>query len=182
MHLDILKNPKAKKLEELEAVRPTSLLVFIVDRVLSDFTGTQPDLVDTYWEFFDLMNMNAIRDNKDRQEAAIYAFTIVTIIFLPISTVASVFGMNTNDIRNMAQNQWLFWAAALPLTTIVIVVSLIAAGIIPWTFVRKDRAALATAQAEVSEVKMVRPFISTRNTGGVRNRYPSRVREQPKVN
>jgi hypothetical protein len=58
MHLEILKNPKAKKLEELEAVRPTSLLVFIVDRILSDFTGTQPDLVDTYWEYFDLLVLN----------------------------------------------------------------------------------------------------------------------------
>jgi hypothetical protein len=118
--------------------------------------------------------MNAIRDNKDRQEAAIYAFTIVTIIFLPISTVASVFGMNTYDIRNMGQSQWLFWATALPLTTIVIVVSLIAAGIIPWTFVRKDRAALVKAQAEVSEVRIGRPFTRTRNTRDVRIHYPRR--------
>ncbi|KAI9740615.1 MAG: hypothetical protein M1834_005196 [Cirrosporium novae-zelandiae] len=55
--------------------------------------------------------------NKDRQENAIYAFTVVTVIFLPLSTVASILGMNTR--------QWVFWAVALPLTIIVIGLCLI---------------------------------------------------------
>jgi hypothetical protein len=117
--------------------------------------------------------MNAIRDNKDRQEAAIYAFTIVTIIFLPISTVASVFGMNTNDVRNMGQSQWLFWAVALPLTTLVIVVSLFAAGIIPWPlwpFGWSDRQALVRARAEVSEPKMLPVMRASTGFTGVRRR------------
>ena len=66
--------------------------------------------------------------NKDRQDSAIYAFTIVTIIFLPLSTVAGILGMNTNDVRNMHINQWVFWATALPLTVIVITLCLIWAG------------------------------------------------------
>ncbi|KAF5700260.1 hypothetical protein FGLOB1_10898 [Fusarium globosum] len=37
---------------------------------------------------------------RDRQERAIYAFTLVTIIFLPISAVSSIFGMNTTDVRD----------------------------------------------------------------------------------
>jgi hypothetical protein len=117
--------------------------------------------------------MNAIRDNKDRQEAAIYAFTIVTIIFLPISTVASVFGMNTNDVRNMGQSQWLFWAVALPLTTIVIVVSLFAAGIIPgplWPLSWSNRGILVRAEAEVSETKMLPVKIRSPSQIGVRRR------------
>lgn len=77
-----------------------------------------------------------MRYNKNKQEAAIYIFTIVTIIFLPISTVASVLGMNTNDIRNMDEKQWLFWATALPLTAVVIIISLFAAGILAWPFTR----------------------------------------------
>jgi hypothetical protein len=77
-------------------------------------------------------NADAIRHNKDKQEGAIYVFTIVTVIFLPISTVASVLGMNTNDIRNMEKTQWVFWAAAVPLTAVIIVVSLFAAGIFVW--------------------------------------------------
>lgn len=81
-----------------------------------------------------MQNEEIIRHNKDRQEAAIYTFTIVTIIFLPISTVASVMGMNTKDIRNMGETQWLFWTVALPLTAIVIILSLFAAGIFTWPF------------------------------------------------
>lgn len=61
---------------------------------------------------------------KDRQENAIYAFTIVTIIFLPISAISSIFGMNTNDVRNMASNQWLYWAVAVPITLLVILIGL----------------------------------------------------------
>ncbi|KAH6668177.1 hypothetical protein B0J14DRAFT_600005 [Halenospora varia] len=73
-------------------------------------------------------NLQKIDYNKDRQEAAIYAFTIVTIIFLPLSTVASILGMNVNDVRNMELNQWVFWATALPLAVVIIVLCLIWAG------------------------------------------------------
>ncbi|THV45025.1 hypothetical protein BGAL_0541g00030 [Botrytis galanthina] len=69
-------------------------------------------------------NLEVINTNKDRQENAIYIFTIVTIIFLPLSTVASILGMNTNDVRNMEFTQWIFWAVALPLTVIIIALCL----------------------------------------------------------
>ncbi|KAH6898806.1 hypothetical protein B0T10DRAFT_120301 [Thelonectria olida] len=61
---------------------------------------------------------------KDRQENAIFAFTIVTIIFLPISTVSSIFGMNTTDVRDMESSQWLYWVVAIPLTLSVILMGL----------------------------------------------------------
>ncbi|KAL7805594.1 hypothetical protein V8C26DRAFT_424604 [Trichoderma gracile] len=61
---------------------------------------------------------------KDKQENAIYAFTLVTIIFLPLSAISSIFGMNTNDIRNMDFDQWLYWAVALPVTIIIIIAGL----------------------------------------------------------
>ncbi|KAF4628859.1 hypothetical protein G7Y89_g9299 [Cudoniella acicularis] len=73
-------------------------------------------------------NIQKIDYSKDRQEAAIYAFTIVTIIFLPLSTVAGILGMNTNDVRNMDFDQWVFWATALPLTVIILVLCLVWAG------------------------------------------------------
>ena len=73
-------------------------------------------------------NIQMIDSNKDRQETALYAFTIVTIVFLPLSTVAGILGMNVNDIRNMDQKQWVFWATALPLTAIIITLCLIWAG------------------------------------------------------
>ncbi|KAI4251898.1 MAG: hypothetical protein LQ352_004583 [Teloschistes flavicans] len=69
-------------------------------------------------------NLLRIESNRDRQEAAILVFTVVTIIFLPLSFVSSFFGMNVNDIRSMGRSQWIFWASALPLTAIVAGVSL----------------------------------------------------------
>ncbi|KAJ4287188.1 hypothetical protein N0V90_012586 [Kalmusia sp. IMI 367209] len=62
---------------------------------------------------------------KNRQENAIYAFTIVTVVFLPLSFVCSFLGMNTTGIRDMDSGQWVFWASALPLTFIVILLALL---------------------------------------------------------
>ncbi|KAF3055618.1 hypothetical protein GL218_06953 [Daldinia childiae] len=72
----------------------------------------------------EIMNANKIEVTKDRQEAAVYAFTMVTIIFLPLSTISSIFGMNSSDVRDMDLGQWAYWAAALPTTIAVIIMGL----------------------------------------------------------
>ncbi|KIW04099.1 uncharacterized protein PV09_04914 [Verruconis gallopava] len=51
---------------------------------------------------------------------AILVFTIVTIIFLPLSFVSSFFGMNTIDIRNMTASQSVFWIVSCSLTVCVV--------------------------------------------------------------
>ncbi|KDN67583.1 hypothetical protein CSUB01_03637 [Colletotrichum sublineola] len=65
-------------------------------------------------------NQNRAQTRKDYHDEAVYAFTIVTVIFLPLSTVASIFGMNTTDIRDIEFSQWLYWATAIPVTAVVI--------------------------------------------------------------
>ena len=55
----------------------------------------------------------------------ILVFTIVTIVFLPLSFVTSLLGMNTVDIRNSNSTQALFWAISLPLTAVVVALSLL---------------------------------------------------------
>ena len=55
----------------------------------------------------------------------ILVFTIVTIVFLPLSFVTSLLGMNTVDIRNSDSSQALFWAISLPLTTVIVALSLL---------------------------------------------------------
>ncbi|KAK3326122.1 hypothetical protein B0H66DRAFT_600258 [Apodospora peruviana] len=50
----------------------------------------------------------------------IFVFTIVTIIFPPLSSSTSYLSMNTNDIRDMENGQWLLWAIEGPLTAIVL--------------------------------------------------------------
>jgi hypothetical protein len=54
--------------------------------------------------------------NEEDHGKAILVFTVVTVIFLPLSFVTSYLGMNTSDIRDMDNKQSLFWEIALPLT------------------------------------------------------------------
>lgn len=48
-HQDLMKDPKAKNIEQLEAMLPNSLLAVIVGHIMTDLTGTRPDVVETYW-------------------------------------------------------------------------------------------------------------------------------------
>ncbi|KAF1933281.1 uncharacterized protein M421DRAFT_415626 [Didymella exigua CBS 183.55] len=54
--------------------------------------------------------------NEEDHGKAIMVFTIVTVIFLPLSFVTSFLGMNTTDIRDMDSSSTLFWVIAIPLT------------------------------------------------------------------
>jgi hypothetical protein len=58
--------------------------------------------------------------NEEDHGKAIMVFTVVTVVFLPLSFVTSYFGMNTADIRNMNQKQSLFWSVAIPLTLVTV--------------------------------------------------------------
>ncbi|EUC43601.1 hypothetical protein COCMIDRAFT_27933 [Bipolaris oryzae ATCC 44560] len=58
--------------------------------------------------------------NDEDHGKAIMAFTVVTVIFLPLSFATSYFGMNTVDIRDMNQKQAIFWIVAIPLTVVTV--------------------------------------------------------------
>ncbi|GAB1206161.1 hypothetical protein APSETT445_004843 [Aspergillus pseudonomiae] len=64
---------------------------------------------------------------QDNNSKAILVFTIVTVVFLPMSFMTSYLGMNTSDIRNTDRNQWLFWAIAAPLTLFIVGVCMVVA-------------------------------------------------------
>jgi Mg2+ and Co2+ transporter CorA len=70
-------------------------------------------------------NKTSIEINDDDHGKAIRVFTVVTLVFLPMSFVASFMGMNTSDIRNQTANQSLFWIVALPLTAVVVILALV---------------------------------------------------------
>ncbi|KAL8700997.1 MAG: hypothetical protein Q9224_000709 [Gallowayella concinna] len=61
------------------------------------------------------------------QGKAVMVFTIVTVIFLPLSFVSSYFGMNTADVRELRQGQWIFWAVGGSVTFSTVVVALLVA-------------------------------------------------------
>ena len=68
--------------------------------------------------------MKHVEAINDRHEAAIVVLTAVTVIFLPLSFISSVFGMNTADIRHMSRGQSIFWVSAIPIALAVIGLSL----------------------------------------------------------
>lgn len=75
----------------------------------------------------------------ENNNKAVLVFTIVTIIFLPLSVVTSFFGMNVSDIRDMKQGQSLFWAIGLGFTAVVVLVAVLVAffGARLWTAVAR---------------------------------------------
>ena len=86
----------------------------------------------------------------ERQNQSILVFTIITVIFLPLSFFTSYFGqysklvtrlsnlemiplatitdlwpgMNTRDIRDTDFRQWFFWAIAAPISVFIIAFAL----------------------------------------------------------
>ncbi|KAH8689136.1 hypothetical protein BGW36DRAFT_77825 [Talaromyces proteolyticus] len=109
---------------------PGGFREFLVRDLLSGIASRKRRFDEMSDEGSDLAkwNLDQIDTNRDRQDSAIYVFTVVTVIFLPLSTVAGILGMNTNDVRNMDVNQWVFWVVALPLTLIIIFAGLVATG------------------------------------------------------
>ncbi|KXX76191.1 Magnesium transport protein CorA [Madurella mycetomatis] len=55
---------------------------------------------------------------------AIRVFTMVTVLFLPMTFVSGFFGMNTVDIRDIGATQSLYWTIAVPVTIVVLAIAL----------------------------------------------------------
>ncbi|KAI1327452.1 hypothetical protein F5Y16DRAFT_372060 [Xylariaceae sp. FL0255] len=91
----------------------------IIEQQLAEFNQFKRKAIALQQE-----NTHKTETRKDYHDQAVYAFTIVTVIFLPLSAVSSIFGMNTSDIRNLEQGQYLYWATAVPVTLGVILIGL----------------------------------------------------------
>ena len=68
-----------------------------------------------------------INIKAEDKNVAIFIFTVVTVVFLPLSFVTSYLGMNTSDIRDMEQGQWLFWAIGGAVTIVTLLVACVLA-------------------------------------------------------
>ncbi|KAF3762955.1 putative Mg2+ transporter [Cryphonectria parasitica EP155] len=114
----------------LASTDPGGYRVLLLNECLQFLAGRDRDFAGFrgWASFLEKVNRNKIDTTKDRHDNAIYAFTIVTIIFLPLSAVASIFGMNTSDVRNMDGGQWVYWAVAVPVTAVVIFLGLLWTG------------------------------------------------------
>lgn len=63
---------------------------------------------------------NGVEVRQEDQGKAILVFTIMTVVFMPLSFVTGYFGMNTEDIRDMGSSQALFWTVSIPFTVVII--------------------------------------------------------------
>ncbi|KZF19587.1 hypothetical protein L228DRAFT_250628 [Xylona heveae TC161] len=101
---------------------PIIHLTELLDRELADLADLRESSGQLVNRTIQLVNMRQEDHGK-----AILVFTVVTLIFLPLSFVTSYFGMNTSDIRDMAAGQGIFWAVAGTVTLLVVASSLFVA-------------------------------------------------------
>ncbi|KXX79338.1 hypothetical protein MMYC01_204552 [Madurella mycetomatis] len=115
---------------KLAPTDPDGYRVLLLNECLHFLAGRERDFSGFrgWASLLSRVNRNKIDTTKDRHDNAIYAFTIVTIIFLPLSAISSIFGMNTSDIRDMDLGQSAYWAVALPVTALVIFLGLLWTG------------------------------------------------------
>lgn len=101
---------------------PSSVLTDPMTQLVENLHRELTDLHDLRDNSNNLVNrtIQLVNIRLEDHGKAILVFTIVTIVFLPLSFVSSFFGMNVRDIRNLEQSQWLFWAVASA-TTIAVV-------------------------------------------------------------
>jgi hypothetical protein len=98
---------------------------------------------------------------EEDNSKAIFIFTVVAAIFLPLSFVTSYLGMNTIDIRDMNNSQSTFWAVAVPVTVGVVTLAVLAAykGDLAreWLFERRNlfaRPALASSRLRANDDRL----------------------------
>jgi hypothetical protein len=117
--------PKAKPFKPYTATNISNPFATILDnlnREHSDLRELRDNTSNLVNRTVQLVNIRLEDHGK-----AIMVFTIVTIVFLPLSFVSSFFGMNTIDIREMNNTQSVFWIVAGTLTTVIVGVALLIA-------------------------------------------------------
>lgn len=87
-------------------------------QLLENLQREYADLVDLRENTNALINrtIQLVNIRLEDHGKAILVFTIVTMIFLPLSFISSFFGMNFSDIRDMDNTSHLFWIVAGSLT------------------------------------------------------------------
>ena len=135
--LDIIKKTLRQQHDTLREFKSTitvtygvgSLSVSILDRILESISNRIEDFheLQSQAETARFLAAQSISLKAESNNKAIIVFTVVTIIFLPLSFVTSYLGMNTSDLRDMKSGQTLFWAIGAPVAFVVLSAALVAA-------------------------------------------------------
>ena len=120
-----------------EKIEKPMLNVCLVENPLPCLHYNNKDLQDQISKTTQVLRYN-IEIAEEGNTKAIRVFTLVTIIFLPLSFISSVFGMNTVDIRDTNNTQGVFWIIAIPITALIGGLSLLIAyrGTQMWSWLR----------------------------------------------
>ena len=70
-----------------------------------------------------IQNVQLIETQQDANSRAILIFTLITVLFVPLSFVAGFFGMNVAGINPTTSTTMHFWAVAFPLTGAIVLLS-----------------------------------------------------------
>jgi Mg2+ and Co2+ transporter CorA len=72
-----------------------------------------------------VQNVQLVETLQDDSNKAILMFTIVAVIFLPLSFVSGYFGMNFPDLTGTKKHSSHFWTIAAPLTSGILILCVI---------------------------------------------------------
>ncbi|KAL8865736.1 MAG: hypothetical protein Q9198_009184 [Flavoplaca austrocitrina] len=72
-----------------------------------------------------VQNVQLVETFADDNSRALFVFTFITVLFLPLSFVAGFFGMNLDGIADTESRVTLFWYTALPLTAGILIMCIL---------------------------------------------------------
>ncbi|KAL9041594.1 MAG: hypothetical protein Q9180_001180 [Flavoplaca navasiana] len=72
-----------------------------------------------------VQNVQLVETFADDNSRALFVFTFITVLFLPLSFVAGFFGMNLAGIADTESRVTLFWYTALPLTAGILIMCIL---------------------------------------------------------
>lgn len=89
-----------------------------IDNILKAVRERLSDFDELKYRTTQLRNQNVqlIETEQDSNNKAILVFTIVTIVFLPLTFISGFFGMNLSGIAGTTATTSHFWVIAMPLT------------------------------------------------------------------
>jgi Mg2+ and Co2+ transporter CorA len=70
-------------------------------------------------------NVQLVETQQDENSNNIFIFTIVTVIFLPLTFISGFFGMNLAGINGTKSTTVHFWELAVPITSAIAIVCLL---------------------------------------------------------
>jgi hypothetical protein len=139
--------------DALEAItiEPPPLQHYLVTRPLPGLNYTPEELRTQLSETARVLRYN-IEIAEEGNSKAIRMIMLVTIVFLPLSFISSVFSMNTTDIGDMGSSQRLFWAIAILVIALIGGVSLVVAyyGTHMWDELRRTGNRLANTTVRLT--------------------------------